>query len=231
MGMFTRDTPKNLIPVAGRPFADYQLSWLAAHGVSHIVYCIGHLGDQIREYVGDGRPWGLPVQYSDEGEALRGTAGALRKALDDGVLDECFLVLYGDSFLPVDLRRLGDAFSAQRRPAMMAVFRNEHMFDQGNVQFADGIVHLYQKDAAVEKQPEMPYIDYGVSAMRSQTIQSLVPRGARADLADLFHVLSRRGALAGLEYAERFYEIGSVQGLRDFQEWVNMHELRGRPAI
>ena len=47
LGMFTRDTPKNLIPVAGRPFADYQLSWLAAHGVSHIVYCIGHLGDLI----------------------------------------------------------------------------------------------------------------------------------------------------------------------------------------
>ena len=97
------DLPKTLLPVLGRPFADHQLRWLAAAGVARIVYAIGHQGTAIREFVGDGGDWGLDVVYSDEGDAGLGTAGALRLAVDRGVMDEGFLVLYGDSYLPIDL--------------------------------------------------------------------------------------------------------------------------------
>src|SRR2546423_9919331 len=93
----TRTVPKTLLPVRGRPFADWQLSWLSGAGIGSVVYCIGYLGDDIRAHVGDGSRWNLSVSYVDEGEQLRGTAGAVRVALDEGGLAGDFLGLYGDS--------------------------------------------------------------------------------------------------------------------------------------
>jgi NDP-sugar pyrophosphorylase family protein len=122
MRPFTDVSPKTLIPVVDTPFAHYQLTWLARHGVTEVVYSIGFLGEQIRAYVGDGRRWGLKVCYVEDGIEPAGTAGALRRAYDAGVLGDWFLVLYGDSFLPIDFRDLGAAFERQSRPAMMTVY-------------------------------------------------------------------------------------------------------------
>ena len=95
--------PKALVPVLGEPFAFHQLRLLASQGVREVVYVIGHLGSQIRAAVGDGDAFGLGVSYVDEGESLRGTGGALRFAHDRGTLPDVFGVLYGDSYLPIDL--------------------------------------------------------------------------------------------------------------------------------
>src|SRR5215472_12234947 len=93
--------PKTLIPVAGRPFAWHQLQWLARQGVTEVVYSIGHKGDMIRRFW-DREPSPVPsIQYADEGERLLGTGGAVKLAFDEGILRNQFLVLYGDSFLPI----------------------------------------------------------------------------------------------------------------------------------
>src|SRR5437870_13774975 len=86
MRPLTETVPKTLLPVAGTPFAHYQLDWLARHGVRDVVYCVAVLGDQVRAYASDGSRWGLAVRYVEDGHELRGTAGALRRALDAGVL-------------------------------------------------------------------------------------------------------------------------------------------------
>src|SRR5262249_34995542 len=137
--------PKSLIPVDGRPFIDHQLDHLAAHGVTDVVLSIGHHGAALRAHVGDGARFGLAVRTVDEGSALRGTAGALRLALDEGALAPAFLVTYGDSFLPVDFAAVFAAFRAAAKPALMAVFRNEGRWDQSNVIFDGRMVTLYDK--------------------------------------------------------------------------------------
>src|SRR5271169_3945493 len=102
--------PKTLLPVAGRPFAYHQLHWLAAQGITDVVYSIGHQGDRIRRYwEQEPRPVSK-IRYVDEGQKLRGTAGALRLAWEQGVLDERFFVIYGDSFLPVEFGPIWSAF-------------------------------------------------------------------------------------------------------------------------
>src|SRR5437764_14635375 len=63
MRPWTEKTPKTLLPVGDIPFAHYQLSWLAGHGVTRVVYSIAVLGEQVRDFVGDGRRWGLVVDY------------------------------------------------------------------------------------------------------------------------------------------------------------------------
>src|SRR4029077_12676541 len=117
----------------------------ADEGVEEVVYCIGHRGDQIREHVADGSRWGLSVTYVDEGENLRGTGGALRLAYEQGVLTECFAVLYGDSYLQLGLPRVFEAFRASGRPALMTVLRNEGRWDKSNADFDGRLVTRYSK--------------------------------------------------------------------------------------
>src|SRR5688572_8190143 len=92
----TEVIPKALIPVAGRPFVDWQLEWLASEGVQRAIFSVGYKGEQLRDHVGDGARFGLRVTWVDEGAHLRGTAGALRLAFDEGALPQSYLVIYGD---------------------------------------------------------------------------------------------------------------------------------------
>jgi NDP-sugar pyrophosphorylase family protein len=226
MRPWTEKTPKTLLPVGSVPFAHYQLSWLASHGVRHVVYCIAVLGEQVRDFVGDGRRWGLAVDYVSDGDQLAGTGGALRRALDAGVLEDWFLVQYGDSFLPVDCHQVAAAFRAQDRPALMTVYCNRGRYDTGNVRYADGVVELYQKTRKGEPSPQgMDYIDYGLSVLDRDLIANHVLPGQVVDLSDLYHRLSLDGLLAGFEVGRRFYEIGSPAGLCDFETWTSQHPI------
>jgi NDP-sugar pyrophosphorylase family protein len=222
MRPLTDAIPKALIPIAGRPFLDHQLAWLAGHGVTEVVLCIGYRGDAIRAHLegGEGARHGLRVRYVDEGEALRGTAGALRLALDEGALEESFLVTYGDSFLPIDFSAVFRAFAAAGTPALMTVFRNDGRWDASNVIFDGRMVTLYDKLRRGRAAADFDFIDYGLSALARRVIADEVPAGGVVDLAALFNALSVRGELAGFEVAERFYEIGSPAGLEDFERWL-----------
>jgi NDP-sugar pyrophosphorylase family protein len=225
MRPLTETIPKALIPITDVPFVDHQLRWMAAHGVTRVVLSVGYRGDMLRDHVGDGARFGLAeVQVVDEGTALRGTAGALRLALDQGVLDEAFLVTYGDSFLPIDFAPVWDAFLTSGAPALMTVFHNAGRWDTSNVIYRDGRVELYDKRRATRPAAEFQFIDYGLLAMKRSVIATRVPAprapDEKADLADLMHALSRAGELAGLEIRERFFEIGSPEGLEDFEAWM-----------
>ena len=145
MRPMTDEIPKALVPVLGAPFAGWQLSWLATHGVRRVTFSVGYKAAMIRDYVGDGGRWSLAVDYVDEGDDLRGTGGALRLALEQGALDESFFLLYGDSFLPVDLGVVRAAWDEARTPALMTVMRNENQWDVSNVIYRDGRVVLYDK--------------------------------------------------------------------------------------
>jgi NDP-sugar pyrophosphorylase family protein len=210
----TERLPKALVPVLGQPFADIQLAWLAGSGVASVVYCIGYRGAALRDHVGDGSRWGLRVTWVDEGERLRGTAGALRLAIDQGVLPDRFFVLYGDSYLAVDVGAVWEAFATSGAPALMTVYRNDGRWDRSNADYREGKVVRYDKSG---KGDELPYIDYGLSALTRAVVKEAVASDGVADLSNLFHDLSLTGRLAGYEVHERFYEVGSPEGLAELE--------------
>src|ERR1035438_3813128 len=122
----TETLPKALIEVAGEPFLAHQLRLLRRHGFERVVLCVGYLGEKIGAFAGDGRAFGLHVEYAFDGPQLLGTAGALRRALP--LLGDAFAVIYGDSYLPCDYRAALAAFSESGKLGLMSVYRNEGLW-------------------------------------------------------------------------------------------------------
>lgn len=234
MRPLTECVPKALLDVGGRPFADWQLAWLAGQGVTDVVYCVAHLGDQIRAYVGDGRRYGLRVTYADEGPQLAGTAGALVLAAGAGLLDERFIVLYGDSWLSLDVGaawRVAEASSRVGQAMLMTVYRNEGRFDTSNVVFDGQKVLRYDKSAG-GAWPAMDYVDYGMLIVERRLFEppAVSLEDLPLDLSVVQHRLSVAGLVAGYEATERFYEIGSPEGLASLEAKLASEHSGGPPS-
>ena len=210
--------PKPLLPVAGEPFAIHQLRWLAAEGVTDVVYSIGYLGHMIRDALGSRSDLGCTVRFVDEGTSALGTGGALRFAVDEAALDAPFFVLYGDSYLRIALGSVVECYERSGAEALMTVFRNEGRWDTSNVAFDGRRVLRYAKGEPDPLAAGMRYIDYGLSILRPDSVRARLPAGGSSDLADMLRALSLEGRLAGYEAHDRFYEIGSPSGLAELQQ-------------
>lgn len=210
----TKTIPKNLIEVAGRPFVAHQLELFARRGIREVVLCLGNLGEQVEEYVGDGSRFGLSVRYSHDGNVLRGTGGAVLRALP--LLGPEFLVTYGDSYLNVPYGEIVEVFRDRRVDALMTVYRNEGAWDTSNVEYEGGWVRAYDKKNLTSR---MCHIDYGLLVLRLEVFSGWEKREA-FDLSDLLTPMAASGQLAGFETTFRFYEIGSRQGISDFEEYL-----------
>ncbi|MEE8214348.1 MAG: nucleotidyl transferase, partial [Alphaproteobacteria bacterium] len=168
------------------------------------------------DFVGSGRRWGLEVAYADEGDRLLGTGGAVRLAVDEGLLDGGFLVLYGDSYLSLDVGALWAASGGGATP-VLSVYRNDGRWDASNAVFEDGFVTRFEKGRADAADIAMHYIDYGLSVLTRAVVETHIPGGGPHDLARVYGALAEAGQLRGVEATERFYEIGSPQGLADLE--------------
>lgn len=209
----TETIPKALVDVAGKPFIVQQLLYLKRQGISKVVICAGHLGEMIEAEVGNGDKFGISINYSFDGAHLLGTGGALRKALP--MLGEQFFVLYGDSFLPINYLQIEDAFMNQDKLALMTVYKNFGRWDKSNVQFENQMILEYNKHTPNQS---MNHIDYGLGLLKSSLFYNYHDNSP-FDLADIYQKLSLNGDLMGFEVYERFYEIGSHQGLKDTNQY------------
>ena len=215
MKPITEKIPKSLIEVNGKSFILHQLDYLKSQGIQNIVLCIGHLGHMIESLIGDGKALGLNIHYSLDGDKLLGTGGAIKKALP--LLSKDFFVLYGDSYLPIDYKNVEDAYVSSKKNALITVIKNNNQWDKSNVEFASGNLIKYNKHHPNER---MQYIDYGLSIL-NQSIFDTYPENESFDLSDLYHTLSLHNHLAGFETFDRFYEIGSQNGLKETENYLS----------
>lgn len=216
------DMPKSMIPVAGRPFIEHQLELLRRNRLTDVLLLIGYRGDMIREHIGDGSSWGVHVTYVQEPpDALLGTGGALVHALP--YLEEQFLTLYGDSYLPVDYQALMQWYEQRQDPAVMSVFRNEGQWDQSNVRVDGDRVVFYSKSA---KPGEADHIDYGLSVFTRAVMASYADRPYPLDLAVIRSDLVWQGRLTAYPVAQRFYEIGKPEGLAELEAYLTEGKAR-----
>ena len=210
----TEKIPKALVDIEGEPFIAHQLRLLRSRGVERVVLCVGYLGEKVRDWLGDGKRFGVAVHYSFDGDRLLGTGGALRRALP--LRGGPFFVLYGDSYLPCDYAAVERAYAAAGKPALMTVFRNAGQWDTSNVEFRDGRIVAYRKR---DLTPAMQHIDYGLGVLNPALFDETAAEVF--DLAELYERLAREGRLAACEVFERFYEAGSFAGLEAFRAYLH----------
>lgn len=206
--------PKALMDVNGRPFIAWQLEALQAQGALRVIICVGHLGEDIRRVVADEPDFGLHVDWAFDGPTLLGTAGAIRRALP--LIGGPFFVLYGDSYLPIDWYPVQEAFLASGKPGLMTVYRNEDRWDRSNVEFDGQRIVAYDKNAQTSR---MHHIDYGLGAFHPSAFARLVD-GRPTDLAELYGDLTAEHLLAAYEVHQRFFEIGSFDGLEETRAFL-----------
>ncbi|HET9215872.1 MAG TPA: nucleotidyltransferase family protein [Terriglobia bacterium] len=209
----TAHTPKALLEIAGQPFLWHQLQLLKRHGIRRVVLLVGYLGEAIENRFGNGSVPGLQIEYCHDGPTLLGTAGAIRQALP--LLPGPFFMLHGDSYLPCDYGAIEAAFRRSGLPALMTVYRNEGRYDVSNVEYDGGRILAYDK---LHRTIAMNYIDYGLGAFLPSVFSSLPP-GA-CDLETVYKGLIAERKLASYEVEERFYEIGSPEGFRETEEFL-----------
>ena len=131
------DLPKPMADVAGRPFLAYQLDYLAAAGVGHVVLSVGYLCERIMEWFGDNYQ-GIRISYAVEEEPL-GTGGGIRESINLTTADN-LLVLNGDTWFPVCLRSLEEAHDNSRSDLTMALKLLSDFERYGTVSFSGGRV-------------------------------------------------------------------------------------------
>lgn len=211
----TESVPKALIKVNDEPFISHQLRLLRKNNIQRVVMCVGYLGEQIIDYVGDGSRFNLQVTYSFDGPNLLGTAGAIKQALP--LLSDAFFVLYGDSYLPCDYLAVQNAFITSGKLALMSIYRNDGLWDTSNVEFANDEILAYDK---IERNDRMQYIDYGLAIFNRSAFE-IIPLATNYDLALLYQHLVQEKQLAAFEVTQRFYEAGSFTGIEELEQLLS----------
>jgi NDP-sugar pyrophosphorylase family protein len=214
LGNLAQNIPKSLVPICGRPFIDWQIESLKENGVTDILICIGHLGEQISDHLRDGKKFGVNIEFSSDGPNNLGTGGAILAAINK--LPDNFMITYGDSYLPTNFHKLRNHFFEKEARVLMAVYENTERIEKSNCYFKDGLIHLYSKNSSTK---EMSHIDYGLSIFNKSVFDS-IGVNFRFDLAELFEDLSINSNLIGYEVQERYHEIGSLRGIRNLESYL-----------
>lgn len=216
LGSLTESLPKPMVEVHGKPFLLYELSLLKRSGISDFVLCVGYLGSKIQEYFQNGDKLGIRIRYSFDGEKPLGVMGALKKA--EHLLADKFFMTYADGYLRADYRRAMELFERSDRLAMMFVFENQNKYGKSDVEVLDGRVVNFSKNSQT---PEMTFINYGVTLLRKRALE-LVPENEESGEEGFFGKLIKKGELLAYEVYDRFYEIGTAQGLSEFGEYIQV---------
>lgn len=218
MRPYTDKIPKAMLPVNDQAFVDYQMALFKNVGITKVVFCVGHLGEILEKHIGTGKRWGIKVLYSWEREKLLGTGGALKNA--GNLLDTTFLLTWGDSFVRADYKAILNKHIASKFPISVAVFKNQNKWDKSNINYKEGKIVKYEKNSA---STDLKYIDAGLSVFNRDFLME-IPEGI-VTLDNIWKSLSLEGRLGGIEIKDRFYEIGSEKGFKEFIKFARSLEL------
>jgi N-acetyl-alpha-D-muramate 1-phosphate uridylyltransferase len=215
LGSLTQNVPKPMVQVNGKPFLEHEIGLLKRSGVGDFVLCVGHLGEKVEGYFGDGSKWGVKVRYSYDGPKLMGPAGALKRA--EPLLEDCFFVTYGDAYLRTDYRKMMQVLVDSGRLGVMAVYENHNKYGKSDVVVRGGQVIRYDKGGRGEG---MDWVNFGVSALRKRAL-ALIPPGRECGEEEFYGELIKLDELLAFPVQERFYEIGSPGSLSEFERFIS----------
>jgi mannose-1-phosphate guanylyltransferase len=203
----TYTTPKPVLPLVGRPFLSFMLDWARVHGVDEVILSCGFMSDDVRRVLGD-IYHGMRLRYVVEEEPL-GTAGPVRLAYDQGLLEQRLLVLNGDVLTDVDLTEELAQHERTGARVTLALYAVEDTSSYGVVPTdADGRV-----EAFLEKSPDAPTnrINAGAYVVERPVVGERIPAGRAVSFErEVFPALVGEG-LYGFPAAGYWIDIGTPE--------------------
>lgn len=205
----TEAVPKPMVKVAGIPYLEYQLRLLARQNIRDVVLLTGYLSEYIEKYFRSGNSLGLRISYSRERSPM-GTGGALRDAR--ALLHDAFLLIYGDSYLPIQYGEAVDRLMSSGAQGLVVVYDNglEDTSVKNNIELDDqSYVSRYEKDSF----DRLSFVEAGVLAFRRSVVDLMPVEGIVSLEREVFPRLIAERRLAALVTTQRFYDIGTPERL------------------
>jgi len=214
LGNIAKDTPKSMLKIKDKPFLQYQIEKLKKQKINDIILCVGHLSEQIENYFGNGKKFGVNIKYSYDKDKLLGPIGALKNAED--LLEDIFFIMYGDSYLNLDFIKIHTYFIQYSKLGLMVVYKNFNKYDKSNLIVKNNLIVAYGEK---ERNKDMNYIDYGTSILRKKSLK-IIPNNTFYTTGQFFSDLISKKELLAFEVKERFYHIGNPDALREFKKYI-----------
>lgn len=211
LGELTREIPKPMIPLLGKPLLEYHIEWLKKYGITDIWMTVNHLKEPIISHFGNGHKWGVSIQYYEETEPL-GTVGGI-KALEKELTDD-FLVIYGDVVVNMHLGYLVDFHRAQKSDATLVLHPNDHPYDSDLVE-----MNQEKRITKFHPKPHEPgkyyrnLVNAGVYILSPKVVAE-IPQNAKADFGkDIFPSLVEKLHITGYNTSEYLKDMGTPDRL------------------
>lgn len=208
----TCQMPKSMVPIHGKPFLQHQFELIKSFGINEVLLLVSYLGEQIEEYFDNGSKFGLSIEYSYE-EIPLGTGGALKNAEDK--LAKEFLLLNGDTFLPIDYRKLISYSHRYNKIGVITVYNNSEKIVPNNIAIGKSnlVIGYNKKDSK-----GMTHVDAGVMVFKKDVID-LIPKDQICSLEEeIFHKLIKVRKLLAFPTDKRFYDMGNFEKLEIIKE-------------
>jgi len=216
----TDTRPKPMIEIHGKPFVEYQVEQLRDQGFEKILLLLGYLPEVVQDYFGDGRRWGVKMEYSVsavEDETAR------RLKLAESRLDPFFLLLYCDNYWPMQIERMWSRFVASGAPVMITVYTNKDSYTRNGVRVdADGYVAVYDKTCM---SPGLQGVEISY-ALIDKSVVKLLPEANVSVEQALYSRLAQQQQLLAYVTDHRYYSVGALHRLPLTEAF-----LARRPAV
>lgn len=209
MRPLTDHLPKPLLAVGDKPLLCYHLENLRAAGITEVIINLAYLGEKIRDYVGDGREFGLRVEYSVEPEPLE-TAGALLKALP--LLGaEPFLLINGDVWTDYPLAHLA-------RHQLHAPYCGHLLLVPNPAFHPAGDFAVNQTGQIVSDTDRPRYTFAGISLLHPQMIAEYPKRRDKFPLVEVLRHEIAQGKLTAEIYNGQWSDVGTPERLAELDQ-------------
>ena len=198
---YTKSLPKPMLPLGGKPILEYEIEWVRKNGIKEIVLCVSYLRNKIEDYFGDGKKFGVKIEYAISKKPLA-TAGQLKTA--EKFIDDTFVCLYGDSIYNFSLRNMIKHHKKSRANVTMSPF--DYRF---NLKY--GVIDTKKSGqvTAWNEKPEFSAkINIGCYVMEPEVLK-LIPKNKEYGMDDVIRkVLSRKKKVSSVTSKNGFIDIG-----------------------
>jgi histidinol-phosphate phosphatase family protein len=207
MRPITNDRPKPMVPILGRPFLEYQIEQLREEGFQRILLLLGYLPQVVKSHFGDGRRWGVRIEYSvTEPDQL--TSSRVVAARD--MIDPCFLLMYCDNYWPMQMSRLWTRFREAAKPALITVYGNKDGYSRGGVLLDEG--HHVRIFDRLRVAPGLREVEISYAIVTDIALE-LLPHEDMLFEEAIYTPLAQQGRLAAYVTDHRYYSVGSLHRL------------------